>query len=490
CQWIHYYGMGSEDLKTVFNTFTSVFPHATLWGRDADLLLIGSKSKLSIDFQELAARMQEEDVLTDLRRVGMSDPYGVLGLYIMGDDALTAYCTGAPLHTDNHPILQFSAPKNLHFQHSLQVNIEGMEDYVESVYPYLVNVNDHEAEDRIQSHIDFRVYYNQSMIYAEQGNWPRVISEYQSALLTGANDSFIHRELGLLYNQQGEFESAVDHLQQAITLNPTRATDYVRLGDIFLELQQYEDAGHIYDVALDLVTTNAFIYFKRGYAYQELPEPDADQAIDHYNTAIELHSDYASAYANRAWSYYTKGDLTQATSDLNKAIDLDPNLADAYSYRGRIHYDLNDYDNAINDYLRSLAIKPTAGTHVNLGVAYSKVGNDLEINGRYKQADEYYLQAFYSFTSAITLKDSYVVAYLNRGQLLANTGVPEGAIEDFSMVINLEPENILAYLYRGLSYADLGNINSAMEDLNRIIAIAPDTAIAAQAQSIKDVLQE
>ncbi|MCX6013721.1 MAG: fused MFS/spermidine synthase, partial [Chloroflexi bacterium] len=123
CQWIQYYSMGTEDLKTVLNTFVSVFPHSTLWSTEGDLLLIGSINELKIDFKEFKQRVQETNVLASLNRIGINDAYGVLGTFVMDEKALASYTNGARLHTDNHPILQFSAPKNLYNKYSYQANL-------------------------------------------------------------------------------------------------------------------------------------------------------------------------------------------------------------------------------------------------------------------------------------------------------------------------------------------------------------------------------
>ncbi|MFC1861984.1 fused MFS/spermidine synthase [Chloroflexota bacterium] len=444
CQWIHYYSMDPSDLKIVFNTFRSVFPHATLWGTDLDLLLIGSKSELSIDFQHLETRLLEEDVQADLKRVDIEDPYGMLGLFIMGEDALAEYSAGAPLHTDDRPVLQYSAPKSLYSEHSIQQNIESMADYVESVFPLLTEVNDADAESKIQNYMDFNSHIRQMMIFLEQNRSGEALSEYEAALETGLNSSLQSWKLGMHYWAKGELDQAVDLFKQAIATNPTLAPCYVILGNIYIQWQQYEDALDAYNTALELVTTNAFLYLRRGYAHQNLPVPGSEQAIADYNTAIKLYPGYADAYVYRGWYYIEKGDLTQAMSDLNRAIQLDPGLADAYLLRGRSYFNQNDYDKSIADYSRAIKLSPTVSMYMDIGVASSSAWHSLQNTGDYSWAEEYYYQALSAFTSAIALKGDYAVAYLYRGQLLRDIGYRDSAIDDFEKVIELDPDTEIA----------------------------------------------
>ena len=51
---------------------------------------------------------------------------------------------------------------------------------------------------------------------------------------------------------------------------------------------------------------------------------DFDRAIRDYHKAIELKSDYASAYNNREIAYSKQGELDKAIQDFSEAIRLDP----------------------------------------------------------------------------------------------------------------------------------------------------------------------
>lgn len=73
-------------------------------------------------------------------------------------------------------------------------------------------------------------------------------------------------------------------------------------------------------------------HLEQGDEY--LAAEEWDKAIAEYTEAIELDSNLAMAYSNRAHAYAYKGQYDQAIADFSKVIELDPNDAEAYCFRG------------------------------------------------------------------------------------------------------------------------------------------------------------
>jgi tetratricopeptide (TPR) repeat protein len=66
----------------------------------------------------------------------------------------------------------------------------------------------------------------------------------------------------------------------------------------------------------------ATAYIRRGLALTELGK--LDEAMNDYNTGIDLDPNDALAYNNRAILWREKRDLDRAIADLTKAISIDP----------------------------------------------------------------------------------------------------------------------------------------------------------------------
>lgn len=116
CQWLSVHQLSPANFKTIAATFQSVFPHATLWyGMIGDSIavvgLVGTESKLAVDEENLARRMQNPELSAELREVNLQSPALLLSHFVLGEDELAAFCGGQPLDTDDRPVIEFTAPR-------------------------------------------------------------------------------------------------------------------------------------------------------------------------------------------------------------------------------------------------------------------------------------------------------------------------------------------------------------------------------------------
>lgn len=113
CQWCHYYSMSPEDFKTILRTYSSVFPYVQLWNVGRDVFLLGSRAALPIDADLLVKKMEDRKIVFDLSRVGVKGPFDVVKLFMMADADLRSFFGKGTINTDDRPVIEFSAPRNL-----------------------------------------------------------------------------------------------------------------------------------------------------------------------------------------------------------------------------------------------------------------------------------------------------------------------------------------------------------------------------------------
>ena len=102
---------------------------------------------------------------------------------------------------------------------------------------------------------------------------------------------------------------------------------------------------------------NPETFLVRGDKY--LQSKEYDKAIIEYTHAIELKPDFAEAYNNRAYAYYSKYDGTgDPLSDLNRAIEIKPNFPHAYNTRGCVYMQSGHPDKAILDFNSAIQLQP------------------------------------------------------------------------------------------------------------------------------------
>lgn len=114
CAWIPMAAVAKDELQILMKTFQSVFPHATLWFMNHTHtnfgILIGTPQRLQIDYSRLEEGFNNPSVADSLKQIGLTVPMQLVHCLHLDEDGCREFCSDVPLHTDNHPILEFSTP--------------------------------------------------------------------------------------------------------------------------------------------------------------------------------------------------------------------------------------------------------------------------------------------------------------------------------------------------------------------------------------------
>jgi spermidine synthase len=117
-QWIHLYEMNDATVQLVLHTFASEFQDLTLWETTPgnDIIVIGSKGPLQVDFKAMEKRFALKPVRADLARVGIEDLQDLLSLEVAAGAPLAKRFDSGPLNEEKFPILEYQAPKTYFLQ--------------------------------------------------------------------------------------------------------------------------------------------------------------------------------------------------------------------------------------------------------------------------------------------------------------------------------------------------------------------------------------
>jgi spermidine synthase len=114
CQWVNTYDISAADLQSVVATFSSVFPHASLWlVGEGDLLILGSAEPFASRLPTMTQAWLRPGVAADLQPLAIVEPFGILSTYLGGNEAVARFRGDAPVQTDDRMALEFSAPRAL-----------------------------------------------------------------------------------------------------------------------------------------------------------------------------------------------------------------------------------------------------------------------------------------------------------------------------------------------------------------------------------------
>ena len=114
-QWFHTYGMQEEDLRSVLASFAAAFPEVNVWVPQlGDLLIVGSRTPRAVSLHRLGTLLQSESGGRQLRAIEIESPAAIAGLFLFDDAAIRRFVSSAPLNTDDHPRVEFNAPRSLY----------------------------------------------------------------------------------------------------------------------------------------------------------------------------------------------------------------------------------------------------------------------------------------------------------------------------------------------------------------------------------------
>ena len=113
-----------------------------------------------------------------------------------------------------------------------------------------------------------------------------------------------------------------------------------------------------------------------------------ETAIEYYNKAIKINSNFAMPYNNLGLLYVNhKFDYKKAENFYKKSISLDPKILEAQNNLGSLYNTLNKFEEAISCYKKAILINPKIGyIHHNLANVYLAIGNFTEAKKHFKES--------------------------------------------------------------------------------------------------------
>jgi tetratricopeptide (TPR) repeat protein len=166
-------------------------------------------------------------------------------------------------------------------------------------------------------------------------------------------------------------------------------------------------------------------------------------------------SDNYTAHNNLGDALFQKGSVDEAIAHFQTALQIKSNYADAHNNLGTVLLQRGRVDEAITHYQTALQIKPDhAEAHNNLGTALFQKGS----------VDEAIAQC----QAALQIKPDYADAHDNLGNALLQKGSVGEAITQYQKALEIEPgfpaaQNNLAWVLATCSQASLRNGNKAVE---------------------------
>ena len=298
-----------------------------------------------------------------------------------------------------------------------------------------------EQSDAMGSYLLFLSYVSRAILYSQLGRQPDAIADLNQALTLKPNAGIVYVARGEVHKNIGDCTAAIPDLKKALALGdspsgveypteyniavamPTPAklmsliskeATYVDLGECFATLGQLDEALSNSNEAIR-IDPNPNTYNSRGWVYEKFGKHG--EAVQDYDSALQLNPDFEVAYLNRGVVYEHAGNCARAIDNFSEAILLNPNNPWSFVDRSGCHQKMGEYRLAINDADTAIRLKPAfPEAFLDRGAAHAGL-------------KEYSL-AIADYNQAIQLKPDFGLAFNNRAKAKAASGDNKGAQDD------------------------------------------------------------
>jgi tetratricopeptide (TPR) repeat protein len=246
--------------------------------------------------------------------------------------------------------------------------------------------------------------------------------------------------------------------------NHTLASDpgnyfaYNNLGVAMMRSGRLTEAIEHYQIALEINTNYAEAHYNLGWLLDQQGRPD--EAIVHYQKALKSRPDYAEIHEGFGDALAKMGQVDEAIAHYQKAVQLRPDYAEAHNNLANMLVKKDQFADAIVHFQKAIDLNPNyTEAHYNLGVLFG-------IQGRLDEAVEHYQKA-------IELRPGYADAHGNLANVLAAQGKLNEAIREYQRTLELTPNSAQAHYRYGQALQSQRNFGAAKREYQKVLELAP-----------------
>src|SRR6266704_2597212 len=171
----------------------------------------------------------------------------------------------------------------------------------------------------------------------------------------------------MTWAQSRTYRDAETCFRAVVAKNPNSPTAHNNLGIALAEKGALNDAIAHYETALELAPNYEFGHYNLGIAL--LRKGEVDGTIAHLRTVLGTNPNHSKAYYSLAMALVQKGETNQAIAYYDRALKLEPDFPDAHCNLANLLLEKGETDAALAHYRTALQLRPdNPGAHYNLAV--------------------------------------------------------------------------------------------------------------------------
>ncbi len=354
-QWLHSYQMDWATFQLMIRTFHSVFPNSILihvTPGTGDYLLIGFQDEDQQFNQNLADRLQ---YIQSSKNVKLPDS-NVLSKLIVSDDLYPLVGTG-PIHTDDRPLLEYTAPRKMYTSDPLiQKNILSLRTLDSSTEKMRDAISDIDGQ---LSFLEYLLSVNERNIGSIDLTTatPEQFKRY-SRLMIDYSSKYDLADYSILEDYpelaQKCLLAKAETIQRNIDNIPNKSAAYIYIADIYNQTDRQAERIRSLKEASRIAPNHPQIRNDLGVAFMDSGMLNA--AANVFSTAILLNPNQAESHLNLGKSLLKMGLLSESETELLRSKALDPKSHESYFYLASLYFKGGQFQSAIKNYDRAIEL--------------------------------------------------------------------------------------------------------------------------------------
>ncbi len=316
CIWVHT-NMSPESFKSITRSFSTVFPHVTMWESIVgdDYLLIGSSQEYGLPYERVQNFLKQESIGKDLKRIGIHKVRDLFSLMIMSRDQILRFSGDAPIHTDDNSLLEFNAPKYI-YKDDRDVLVRQLTPYIKSE-PSFIKVSSPDAGFRSRIMEQFSAVERSESQVAEIKRHSRIDQLLDQAVRAFNSEDYVR---------------ALKSYRDILRLNPEHVMTYLNLGNVLNALKRHDEAEMAYRKTLEL--NPYYVFGSVALARMYLSTGKPAQAVKVLEKVLEWYigDSEVRVYLGLAYGFLKKNQ--KAILEFENALKQDSDYAPAHYYLG------------------------------------------------------------------------------------------------------------------------------------------------------------
>lgn len=347
CQYLPMYQLSPSDYQMIIRSFCRAYPHVTLWYTGIDTIMLGSTSPQTLTLQDLEGRMDRKQVKASLAKIGIKTPSQLLQTFVMNPRKVPGLVSEGPLNTDQHPYIEFSAPKS----HLRNTTLENLKWLIAHYRPQDVPLDlaTQEARQVEEKARQVGLLVMKANMERFSGKYPEALKDYRQA-----------RDLD---------PTNMDVLFGLTAADNLGASQLIQSGDFKTAKILLDEALSTGQQPLDTFSTLATWAFKSGH-----PE----MAETYLQSALHLNPKVPDLNLKMALALESLGRFQEAMGWCEKALKLNPRLTEAKLVKADLLVRTGKRNEALKLYEKVLSAKPEAasgGDWLVVGLLHAQSGH-------------------------------------------------------------------------------------------------------------------